>query len=285
MSTLLKFILMALAWGLLFLTSYYGCIKPEYCPADEVAAAAPAAAAPAAVTDDYAIVSSLGSTDVLVGSQWDSELQSLLAKYRSNPEQTLEVYGHYYATEEKPAGFDNMGLLRADAIKNILVDAGIPAASITTAARLLPAPAPADGALWDAGAFAWAQPAAAGQEDKVTELDRDQIKINFPYNKSTTRLSDNTENYLEKLAQRMQQTEETVAITGHTDVRGRPAYNMSLGQQRADFVKRRLVSYGVDASRISTASRGETQPEIPNATTDQQHYENRRAVLVLNRRQ
>jgi outer membrane protein OmpA-like peptidoglycan-associated protein len=285
MSTFLKFVLMALAWILLWAGSYYGCVKPEYCPDDQVAVTAPATPAPAPVSDDYQIVSKIGSAAVLTGSLWDSELNGLLAKYKADPTQGLEVYGHYYEGEVPAPGDRALGQQRADAIKAILVNAGIPAASITATPRAISAATPEAGKLWDAGAFAWVMAAEEGQTDKVTEIAEDQIKINFPYNKSTTRLSNNTENYLKTLAKRMTETNESVAIVGHTDVRGRPDYNMGLGQKRADFVKARLVSYGVRANRISTSSKGETQPEIRNATTDAQHYENRRAILTLNRRQ
>jgi len=140
MSNLLKFFLMALAWAVLWAASYYGCVKPEYCPEDEVAVTAPVTPAPAPVTDDYAIVSSLGSNDVLTGSQWD-------------PNDILEIYGHYYDGEAKPDGYDNMGFLRAEEIKKLLVDAGIPAASIQTLARKLSGGPPADGKLFDAGSL------------------------------------------------------------------------------------------------------------------------------------
>jgi len=283
MSNLLKFFLMALAWAVLWAASYYGCVKPEYCPEDEVAVTAPVTPAPAAVTNDYEIVSQTGSADVQTGSLWEPELNGLLAKYKADPTQQLEVYGHYYEGEVPAPGDRALGQSRADAIKAILAGAGIPAASITATPRALTSAVPPAGELWDAGAFAWVMAAEEGQEDKVTEISSDQIKINFPYNASSTRLSNNTEAYLKTLAQRMTETNETVAIVGHTDVRGRDNYNMTLGQKRADFVKTRLMSYGVPANRISTSSMGETRPEIPNASTDAQHYENRRAILTLNR--
>lgn len=285
MSNLLKFFLMALAWAVLWAASYYGCVKPEYCPEDEVAVTAPVtpAPAPAAVANDYEIVSQTGSADVQTGSLWETELNGLLAKYNADPTQQLEVYGHYYEGEVPAPGDRDLGQSRADAIKAILAGAGIPAASITATPRALTSAVPPAGELWDAGAFAWVMAAEEGQEDKVTEISSDQIKINFPYNASSTRLSNNTEAYLKTLAQRMTETNETVAIVGHTDVRGRDDYNMTLGQKRADFVKTRLMSYGVPANRISTSSMGETRPEIPNASTDAQHYENRRAILTLNR--
>lgn len=276
---------MALAWALLWAVSYYGCVKPEYCPDDQVAVTAPATPAPAAVTNDYEIVSKTGSAEVLTGSLWDTELNGLLAKYKADPTQLLEVYGHYHEGEVPAPGDRALGQQRADAIKAILVKAGISGTSITATPRAISSATPEAGKLWDAGAFAWVMAAEEGQTDKVTELAEDQIKINFPYNESTTRLSKNTETYLETLAKRMTETNETVAIVGHTDVRGKEPYNMTLGQKRADFVKARLVSYGVQANRISTSSQGESQPEIRNATTDAQHYENRRAILTLNRRQ
>lgn len=279
MTNLFRFILMALAWALLWAVSYYGCIKPEYCPEDQAAVTAPAAAP---VSDDYELVSRTGSAEVLDGDLWAAERKRLLDKFNADPTQTMEVYGHYYKGEVPAPGDRELGQRRANAIKEIMVKAGIPAASITALPRELSGDAPPKGELWDAGAFSWVQAAAEGQTDKVTELDSDQIKINFPYNEAQTRLSDNTENYLEKLAKVMTETEATVAITGHTDERGRPEYNMGLGKRRAEFVKRRLVSYGVQANRISTTSMGETKPEIPMAKTDKDHYENRRAILRVN---
>ncbi len=277
MSNLLKFFLMALAWAVLWAASYYGCVKPEYCPEDEVAVTAPVTPAPAPVTDDYAIVSSLGSNDVLTGSQWAAERDALLAKYNANPNDILEIYGHYYDGEAKPDGYDNMGFLRAEEIKKLLVDAGIPAASIQTLARKLSGGPPADGKLFDAGSFAWGSPEAA---DQVVELDKDQIKIRFPFNESVKKLSANTEDYLQKLGERLKQTNEKVTIVGHTDYVDTDAFNMRLGQKRADFVKERLVSYGAPANRITTSSKGESEPEADNKTAAGRRL-NRRAEITL----
>lgn len=273
MTNLLKFFLMALAWALLWAVSYYGCITPDYCLEDAVTV----------VTKDYELASKTGSAEVLSGDLWPTESQGLLDKYKADPTQTLEVFGHYYEGEVSAPGDRALGQRRADTIKVILVKAGIPATSITATPRGLNSAVPEEGKLWDAGAFAWAQAAEEGQTDKVTELAEDQIKINFPYNESTIRLSDNTEDYLKTLAKLMTEIDATVAIVGHTDDRGKNPYNITLGQKRADFLKKRLVNYGVQANRISTSSQGEERPEVRNATTDAEHYENRRAILTLTR--
>lgn len=53
---------------------------------------------------------------------------------------------------------------------------------------------------------------------------------------------------------------EVISVEGHCDERGTDAYNLALGERRAEAVKRFLVAKGVPASRLSTASHGESRP-------------------------
>ena len=67
-----------------------------------------------------------------------------------------------------------------------------------------------------------------------------------------------------------------IRILGHTDARGSDEYNLALGQRRAAAARRYLVSRGIAARRFETVSRGEEQPAVPNATTEDEHAQNRR---------
>ncbi|MGH1344819.1 MAG: OmpA family protein [Nannocystales bacterium] len=60
--------------------------------------------------------------------------------------------------------------------------------------------------------------------------------------------------------------EVRIEVSGHTDDRGRDAYNMDLSGQRAESVKQYLVDHGVGADRIETRGAGETEPRESNAT-------------------
>jgi peptidoglycan-associated lipoprotein len=51
-----------------------------------------------------------------------------------------------------------------------------------------------------------------------------------------------------------------IRVSGHCDERGSDEYNLALGNRRATAAKNYLVSHGVDASRIETASYGEERP-------------------------
>jgi len=71
---------------------------------------------------------------------------------------------------------------------------------------------------------------------------------------------------------------DTVVVEGHTCNVGSDAYNMGLGQRRADTVSGYLTSHGIDASRVSSKSLGETTPSVPNDTAANRKL-NRRAVF------
>lgn len=54
-----------------------------------------------------------------------------------------------------------------------------------------------------------------------------------------------------------------IQIEGHCDERGTEAYNLALGERRANSVKNYLVSLGVEPERLFTISYGEELPVDP----------------------
>ncbi len=72
--------------------------------------------------------------------------------------------------------------------------------------------------------------------------------------------------------------EASIIIEGHCDARGTEAYNIALGDRRAESAKAFLVDLGVDPSLITTISYGEERP-VNTANTEAAWTENRRVVL------
>jgi peptidoglycan-associated lipoprotein len=72
----------------------------------------------------------------------------------------------------------------------------------------------------------------------------------------------------------------TVTVQGHCDERGTEAYNMALGQRRAESVKTFLVDLGILTDRLSTISYGEEQPAVPGSN-ESAWGQNRRVQFVI----
>jgi OOP family OmpA-OmpF porin len=70
----------------------------------------------------------------------------------------------------------------------------------------------------------------------------------------------------------------SIEVQGHTDGVGSNEYNLGLGQRRADSVRRHFVAKGIQSSRLSTKSFGESSPVAANSTDDGRRL-NRRVEL------
>jgi peptidoglycan-associated lipoprotein len=71
-----------------------------------------------------------------------------------------------------------------------------------------------------------------------------------------------------------------VQISGHGDERGTDAYNLALGERRAQSVRKALAARGVESRRLTTVTYGESRP-LCAEHTEQCWAENRRAEFVV----
>lgn len=87
---------------------------------------------------------------------------------------------------------------------------------------------------------------------------------------------------LDKIAKDLSKIKlEVIIAVGNTDSVGTDAYNMALGQRRAQSVKAYLVSKGVDGSRVYTESKGKSNPVASNATAEGRAKNRRTDIEVV----
>jgi peptidoglycan-associated lipoprotein len=77
-----------------------------------------------------------------------------------------------------------------------------------------------------------------------------------------------------------QNSQYAIRIEGHCDERGTEQYNLALGERRASSAADYLVTQGVDRSRITTVSYGESRP-FAEGSSEAAWSQNRRAHLVI----
>lgn len=77
---------------------------------------------------------------------------------------------------------------------------------------------------------------------------------------------------------------EVIIAVGHTDSVGTDAYNQKLSLRRAEAVKAYLTGKGVEANRVYTEGKGETQPVADNKTTDGRAKNRRVEIEVVGTR-
>ena len=119
-----------------------------------------------------------------------------------------------------------------------------------------------------------AEQEASAAKDKFASED-----IHFDFDSAA--IGDSDQGILQEKAQYLNDNPNALAvIEGHCDERGTDAYNLALGERRADAVKDYLVNLGIDSGRLSTISYGEERPIDPGKS-ETAWAKNRRAHLYI----
>lgn len=87
---------------------------------------------------------------------------------------------------------------------------------------------------------------------------------------------------LQNLAECLKSNRVTVTLEGHCDERGTEEYNMTLGERRANSVKRYLDNLGVESSKLRTVSYGKERP-VAYGSNEDAWAKNRRVEFVVTR--
>jgi len=102
--------------------------------------------------------------------------------------------------------------------------------------------------------------------------------INFDLGKNT--LTNNSREYLDKIAALMIRTNVKIEIRGHTDNVGLEEYNMDLSRKRAEAAYDYLLEKGVQKSKLTYQYFGMSKPIATN-DTEEGRTQNRRVEFRI----
>ena len=114
--------------------------------------------------------------------------------------------------------------------------------------------------------------------ESIPQPPTEQSTVYFDFNSAD--LSSDTSNVINTHIEFLKNNPDyRITLEGHTDSRGSNNFNKSLGANRAQTIKERLIKSGVKADQIRTISYGEEKPAI-FGDNDDAWRSNRRAVIT-----
>lgn len=230
-------------------------------------------------------------------------LETLISYLKENPDRTIEVIGYYAPAETNKSSFENLGLARAEGIKQYLVQQGIPAASITTKGVERNLPFTTNGDSFKGGidfAFGGTEPAETTpstseslivideptSEKELAEGQKytsvfEPIDLYFPLGEANYIKTSETKKFFDEAAKFLSTNKgKKLILTGHTDNSGPEDANMRLSKDRANEVKSKLRKSGIESDQIEVIAKGESEPKADNKTLSGRKA-NRRVTVVV----
>lgn len=224
-----------------------------------------------------------------IAKQVEDGIDSLNVYLEENPLKTLKITGYYTTDEINNSAFPNLGLARANAIKNYFVSKGISSQQIDTFGALNDDIIPDQDDIFHGPESYDIATREEGDDSHLEALKiigdsikSDPLILHFETAQSVINLSAEQREKVADISRYLDKIEgASVTIVGHTDNTGNAESNMVLGQKRADFAKSYFIKNHIPETKITTISKGQTEPIADNAT-EEGKAENRRTIVTLN---
>jgi len=211
-------------------------------------------------------------------------LQKTVTHLKKNPDKVVTISGPYGKNEKNTGAFENLGIARANSVKNEMVTLGANRSQIETNGRLI------NNIKFNnknklVGGVNFAFSKAKKNDDKLAKIEK-RLKIGpkylyFETGKDVVKLNSELRKYFADLVYYLDRKPNAkVNVVGHTDSQGGRASNIKLGQGRADFVKKYLANNGTGTKQIRTSSKGPDQPIDSNDTASGRQKNRRVEVRV-----
>lgn len=261
------------------------------------------------------------SDDIANRNSLDAQLDTLALYLLNNPDRHLDITGYYSAEEQNGTAFPNLGIARAEGIKEYLTLKGVPLASMTSTGvqkAELKLSAKGDSILGGL-AFGFSNTVVAKSDSSATvatstsiisssatsasvsvptmltalteeALAKSQkfssvfepIDLYFKSGEAAYIKTDETKKFFKEAIRYLRANKDKkLRLVGFTDNAGPDDINLQLSRERADFVKMRLQKVGIPSDQVIVQAKGEAEPKASNETEIGRKANRRVTVVVI----
>lgn len=207
------------------------------------------------------------------------------------PNSKFNITGLYSTSETNTSIFPDLGIARANAIKNYLVSKGIPENKLALNSELMSSLVVKTDTVFKAGRFNLTNTETSTRTNSQNSSDwntaKQEINANplilyFNTGQADIQLSEVEKAKVAKLVDYLNNVEGSkLSIIGYTDnTPGVRNTNQFYSEERAKFAKSYFVKNGISESKIETLGKGPINP-IADNTTDEGKAKNRRAEVRI----
>ena len=217
------------------------------------------------IQDD--ILFELANSQPIISEEVTTGINEIFEHLNEYTTHGIEITGNYDDVENNNSILENLGIARAQSIKNILLEKGLSRDQISTKSIKKEKIVNGNGKVSGVISLRIHAMEELSEDDKkhlahIEEVLRSESKmVYFEYGKDELALNDELRTYFSELNLFMHHhAHHSVTLIGHTDKIGNEKENEILGLERAEFVKNKLISAGIHADQIHTISKGENDP-------------------------
>ena len=204
---------------------------------------------------------------------------SISAVFGKSPGAVVEITGLYDPQELNNSDYDDLGLARAEEIKQLLLSSGLKRIFRTRSGQD-DLSAGLSGNINQAYQFRLVTSEKNTTGGFIISEGHKKLVIHFPSNTAQLASDKQVQMAVKKMSESAKKNNQKLLVVGHTDNRGDSMDNNKLGLIRATEIKEMLQSYGMEEKDVLAESEGENQPLVTNSTP-QGRQQNRRVEIII----
>jgi OOP family OmpA-OmpF porin len=242
---------------------YYVCNIKNLCPESET---------PEVAQSRYPIQFYKNSDSYVLGD-FDQYADSLIGASKSN---NIDLVGYYTPEEVNSSSFENLGIARAQLLKELLINRGLDSNRVQVFGLVQ------NIIFQDSLALAHSTDISANLDLSVKDVQlvshHGMTEIYFPSNSEEEITNDALTKFLSSLVSSAKDSK--VSLIGHTDNVGSEEANKALSLKRTYSVRNQLIKLGMPTTNILCEGRGSSSPKVNNSTAENRALNRRVEVKV-----